>query len=124
MKAVLAKALGGPETLVVENLPEPRPGPGEVLVQVRAAALNFFDTLIIQGRYQYKPDLPFSPGGECSGVAAWGAELGCGRPAGRLSGCCAAYAVVECAGLSSCGGAGATVVGGAADWGAGGGAAV
>jgi len=70
MKAVLAKALGGPETLVVENLPEPRPGPGEVLVQVRAAALNFFDTLIIQGRYQYKPDLPFSPGGECSGVVA------------------------------------------------------
>jgi NADPH2:quinone reductase len=70
MKAVLAKALGGPETLVVEDLPEPRPGPGEVLVQVRAAALNFFDTLIIQGRYQYKPDLPFSPGGECSGVVA------------------------------------------------------
>jgi NADPH:quinone reductase len=62
--------LGGPETLVVEDLPEPRPGPGEVLVQVRAAALNFFDTLIIQGRYQYKPDLPFSPGGECSGVVA------------------------------------------------------
>src|SRR4051794_6273381 len=70
MKAVLAKALGGPETLVVENLPEPRPGPGEVLVQVRAAALNFFDTLIIQGRYHYKPALPFSPGGECSGVVA------------------------------------------------------
>jgi NADPH2:quinone reductase len=68
MKAVLVKALGGPETLVVEYLPEPRPGPGEVVVQVRAAALNFFDTLIIQGRYQYKPDFPFSPGAEASGV--------------------------------------------------------
>ena len=52
MKAVLAKAFGGPETLVLENLPEPRPGPGEVVVEVRAAALNFFDTLIIQGRYR------------------------------------------------------------------------
>src|SRR5215211_5780685 len=68
MRAVLAKAFGGPETLVLDDLPEPRPGPGEVLVQVRVAALNFFDTLIIQGRYQYKPEFPFSPGGECSGV--------------------------------------------------------
>jgi NADPH2:quinone reductase len=68
MKAVLAKAFGGPETLVLEDLPEPRPGPGEVVVEVRAAALNFFDTLIIQGRYQYKPDFPFSPGAEASGI--------------------------------------------------------
>ena len=68
MKAVLAKAFGGPETLVLENLPEPRPGSGEVVVEVRAAALNFFDTLIIQGRYQYKPDFPFSPGAEASGI--------------------------------------------------------
>src|SRR5215207_1471239 len=68
MRAVLAKAFGEPETLVVEDVPEPRPSPGEVLVQVRVAALNFFDTLIIQGRYQYKPEFPFSPGGECSGV--------------------------------------------------------
>ena len=70
MRAVLAKTFGGPETLVVEDLPEPRPGPGEVVVQVRAAALNFFETLIIQGRYQYKPAFPFSPGAECSGVVA------------------------------------------------------
>jgi NADPH2:quinone reductase len=68
MRAVLAKAFGGPETLVLEDLPEPRPGPGEVVVEVRAAALNFFDTLIIQGRYQYKPDFPFSPGAEASGI--------------------------------------------------------
>ena len=70
MKAVLAKAIGGPETLVVEDLPEPSPGPGEVLVAVRAAALNFFDTLIIRGRYQFKPPFPFSPGAECAGIVA------------------------------------------------------
>ncbi|MFE1601215.1 NADPH:quinone oxidoreductase family protein [Methylobacterium sp. ID0610] len=68
MKALLCKALGGPEDLVIEDLPDPVPGPGEVLVRVAVAALNFFDTLIIAGRYQVKPDLPFSPGAEAAGV--------------------------------------------------------
>ncbi|PTW63305.1 NADPH2:quinone reductase [Breoghania corrubedonensis] len=68
MKAVLCKAYGPPEALVVENLPDPGAGPGEVLVEVRAAALNFFDTLIIEGRYQVRPEMPFSPGAELAGV--------------------------------------------------------
>ena len=70
MKAVLCKTLDGPDRLVVEELPDPVPGPGEVLVRVRAVALNFFDTLIIRGKYQTKPELPFSPGGEIAGVVA------------------------------------------------------
>ncbi|MEA1833212.1 NADPH:quinone oxidoreductase family protein [Methylobacterium durans] len=68
MKALLCTRLGGPEDLVIETLPDPKPGPGEALVRVTAAALNFFDTLIIAGRYQVKPDLPFSPSGEACGV--------------------------------------------------------
>ena len=68
MKAVLCKAYGPPDTLVVENLPDPEAGPGEVLIEVRAAALNFFDTLIIEGRYQVRPEMPFSPGAELAGV--------------------------------------------------------
>ncbi|KMO31884.1 NADPH:quinone oxidoreductase family protein [Methylobacterium aquaticum] len=68
MKALLCKALGGPEDLVIEDVPDPVPGPGEALVRVTVAALNFFDTLIIAGRYQVKPDLPFSPGAEACGV--------------------------------------------------------
>ncbi|KAB1071029.1 NADPH:quinone oxidoreductase family protein [Methylobacterium planeticum] len=68
MKALLCTRLGGPEDLSIETLPDPVPGPGQALVRVRAAALNFFDTLIIAGRYQVKPELPFSPGGEACGV--------------------------------------------------------
>jgi len=70
MKAVLCKVWGPPESLVVEDLAEPAPGPGEVVVTVKAAGLNFFDTLIIEGKYQYKPDLPFSPGAEIAGVVS------------------------------------------------------
>ncbi|MFH6783768.1 NADPH:quinone oxidoreductase family protein [Methylobacterium sp. MA0201] len=68
MKALLCKALGGPEDLVIEEVPDPVPGPGQALVRVTVAALNFFDTLIIAGRYQVKPELPFSPGAEACGV--------------------------------------------------------
>lgn len=68
MKALLCTKLGGPADLSIEELPEPQPGPGEALVRITAAALNFFDTLIIAGRYQVKPELPFSPGGEACGV--------------------------------------------------------
>lgn len=73
MKAILCERLGPPESLVLADLPTPEPGPGEALVRVRAAALNFFDTLIIEGKYQFKPDLPFSPAGElCGEIAALG----------------------------------------------------
>jgi NADPH2:quinone reductase len=68
MRAALCKSLDGPSSIIIEELPEPRPGAGEVVVRVRAAALNFFDTLITRGKYQYKPPLPFSPCGELVGV--------------------------------------------------------
>jgi NADPH2:quinone reductase len=68
MKAALCKSLDGPEGVVVEDIAEPAAGPGEVVIRVRAAALNFFDTLITRGKYQTKPELPFSPSGEVAGV--------------------------------------------------------
>ena len=68
MKAVLCKQFGPPESLVVEDLPSPQAGPGEVVVSVRAASVNFPDVLIIQNKYQFKPPLPFSPGSELAGT--------------------------------------------------------
>jgi len=68
MKALLCTRYGGPDDLEIANLPDPQPGPGEALVRVKAAALNFFDTLIIAGKYQYKPPMPFSPSAELAGV--------------------------------------------------------
>lgn len=68
MRAVLCKAYGPPESLVVEEQPTPQPGTGQVRVGVHACGVNFPDTLIIQGTYQFKPALPFSPGGEVAGV--------------------------------------------------------
>ncbi len=68
MKAALCKSLDGPEAIVIEEIAAPVPGPDEVVVRVRAAALNFLDTLITRGKYQFKPDLPFSPAAEISGV--------------------------------------------------------
>jgi NADPH2:quinone reductase len=68
MKAVLCKAWGPPESLVVEERPSLVPEAGKVVIGVRAAGVNFPDTLIIQDKYQYKPELPFSPGGEVAGV--------------------------------------------------------
>ncbi|MEJ8810378.1 NADPH:quinone oxidoreductase family protein [Variovorax ureilyticus] len=68
MKAVLARRHGPPETLTVEEIDSPVPGKGEVLVTVHASAVNFPDTLIIGNKYQFKPALPFSPGGEVAGT--------------------------------------------------------
>lgn len=68
MKAVLCKQHGLPETLVVEEVPDLVPGPKQVVISVSACGVNFPDTLIIQNLYQFKPALPFSPGGELSGV--------------------------------------------------------
>lgn len=68
MKAVLCKQHGLPETLVVEDVASPLPGPKQVLISVKACGVNFPDTLIIQNLYQFKPALPFSPGGELAGV--------------------------------------------------------
>lgn len=70
MRALLSTATGGPDTLVLGDLPEPVAGPGELLVDVHACAINFPDTLIIEDRYQFKPPRPFAPGGEVAGVVA------------------------------------------------------
>ncbi len=68
MKAVLCKAFGPAETLVLEDIASPEPKKNEVLIEVHAAGVNFPDTLIIEGKYQFKPPFPFSPGGEAAGV--------------------------------------------------------
>src|SRR5262245_30934527 len=68
MKAILCKQFGPPESLTLEELPSPRPGPGEAVISVKAASINFPDVLIIENKYQFKPPLPFSPGSELSGV--------------------------------------------------------
>lgn len=68
MKAALCKTLAGPGALVIEEVPEPTAGPGKALVRVEAVGLNFADTLITRGKYQFKPDLPFTPGAEIAGV--------------------------------------------------------
>jgi NADPH:quinone reductase len=68
MKALLSHKAGGPETLVLEEIAEPVPGPGAVRVDVRAVGVNFPDLLIIQDLYQFKPPRPFAPGAELSGV--------------------------------------------------------
>lgn len=67
MQALLSVAPGGPETLELTTLPDPVPGKGELLVGVKAAGVNFPDTLMIQDLYQIKPPRPFAPGGEIAG---------------------------------------------------------
>ena len=68
MKALLSTAPGGPETLVLTELPDPVPGPGQLLVRVKACAINYPDVLIIEDKYQFKPSRPFAPGGEIAGI--------------------------------------------------------
>ena len=87
MKAVLCTAFGPPEDLRIVDIPRPEAGPGEVVVEVGAAALNFFDTLIVAGKYQTRPPLPFSPGGELAGtVVAVGADVEGVAPGDRVMG--------------------------------------
>lgn len=68
MRALLSTAVGGPETLELTELAEPSPGPGQLLVRVRACAINYPDVLIIEDKYQFKPPRPFAPGGEVAGI--------------------------------------------------------
>jgi NADPH:quinone reductase len=70
MKALLSTTVGGPETLVLQDLPAPAAGKGEVVLDVKAIGVNFPDTLIIRDMYQFKPQRPFAPGGEVSGVVS------------------------------------------------------
>ena len=68
MKAMLCKELGHPSQMILEDVPSPTPGKKEVLITVKACSVNFPDTLIVQGLYQFKPALPFSPGSDISGI--------------------------------------------------------
>lgn len=76
MKAIVCEAWGPPSSLQLRDLPSPTPGPTQVLVRTKAAAVNFPDALIIAGKYQHRPDFPFSPGGELSGdIIAVGGDV-------------------------------------------------
>lgn len=68
MKALLSKAVGGPETLVLDELPSPEAKPGFVVLEVKAVGVNYPDVLIIEDKYQFKPPRPFAPGGEVAGI--------------------------------------------------------
>ncbi len=85
MKAVLCKAFGPAETLVLEEVASPEAKKNEILLDVHAAGVNFPDTLIIEGKYQFKPPFPFSPGGEAAGiVAAVGEKVSHVKPGDRV----------------------------------------
>src|SRR5947209_18942321 len=75
MRAVLCKEWGGPEKLVVEQVPSPPMREGSVRIAVHAAGINFADLLLISGQYQEKPPFPFTPGMECAGTIT---EVGAG----------------------------------------------
>ena len=85
MKAILCTRYGSADELELRDLPEPEAGSGEVVVKVAAAALNFFDTLLIAGKYQIKPDFPFSPAAEFAGIVhAVGAGVTGFKPGDRV----------------------------------------
>jgi NADPH:quinone reductase-like Zn-dependent oxidoreductase len=85
MKALLSHEPGGPETLRIDDVPEPVPGPGQLLVRVRACAINYPDVLIIEDKYQLKPPRPFAPGSEIAGeVEAIGDGVEGWQPGDRL----------------------------------------
>ena len=97
MKAVLCTRFGGPDDLELADLPAPEPGGGEVTVAVKAAALNFFDTLIIAGKYQTKPAFPFSPAAEFAGVVdRVGAGVTAFKPGDRVAASMGYGAAREC----------------------------
>jgi NADPH:quinone reductase-like Zn-dependent oxidoreductase len=82
MKALLSKSPGGPETLELAELPDPVAGPGQLLVEVKACAINYPDVLIIEDKYQFRPERPFAPGGEIAGTIAAVGESVSGWSAG------------------------------------------
>ena len=86
MKALRSHVCGGPETLTLDELPDPVPGPGEVLVAVKACGINFPDTLIVADLYQFKPERPFAPGAEIAGVVeAVGDGVTCWKAGDRVA---------------------------------------
>ncbi len=103
MKAIVCTTYGPPSALQLLDVPAPVPGSKQVLIRVQVASVNFPDTLIIQGKYQFKPTLPFSPGGELAGtILAVGAEVSHLKPGDKvvalsISGAFAEQAVVDAA---------------------------
>lgn len=96
MKALVCKVHGLPDTLSFEDMPDPQPGPDDVVIDVKAAGVNFPDVLIIQNKYQSKPPLPFVPGGEVSGViSAVGVNVDQFKPGDRVVGLCSIGAFAE-----------------------------
>jgi NADPH2:quinone reductase len=96
MKALICPSLGPAENLRVAEVAPPTPGDGEALVEIAYAGLNFFDTLIIEGKYQVRPKPPFSPGGEFSGrVVALGPGAQGFQAGDRVMGFCAYGAAAE-----------------------------
>lgn len=76
MRALICRSFGDLSNLEVGDLPDPQPGAGQILIRVRACGVNFPDTLIVQGKYQFKPDLPFAPGAEVAGeIVALGQDV-------------------------------------------------
>lgn len=85
MRAVLCRAYGPPDRLIVDEIPSPEPGPGDAVVSVKGAGVNFPDVLIIENKYQVKPPLPFSPGSELAGVVkSVGPHVGHVKPGDRV----------------------------------------
>ena len=87
MKAMLCKAYGSPESLVLEEIDSAPLGPDDVRIRVRAAGVNFPDLLIIEGKYQFKPEMPFAPGAEVAGeVTEAGSRVSAFTPGDRVIG--------------------------------------
>jgi len=86
MKAIICRQYGPPDCLVLEELASPKARPGQVVISVKVAGVNFPDTLIIQNKYQFKPELPFCPGCECAGVVKEAGEgVSTLRPGDRIA---------------------------------------
>ena len=97
MKALLSVAPGGPDTLELQEVDTPEPGPGEVRIRVHACGVNFPDALIIEDKYQFRPDRPFSPGGEVAGeIDAVGEGVTSVKPGDRVLGMVGWGGMAEC----------------------------
>jgi NADPH2:quinone reductase len=83
VRRIVCREFGPPERLVLEEAPDPQPGPGEVLIDVRAAGVSFVDGIIVTGSYQVRPPLPFTPGLVVAGEVAQAGEGVSGLPVGR-----------------------------------------
>ncbi|MCC8962429.1 NADPH:quinone oxidoreductase family protein [Bradyrhizobium sp. Pear76] len=89
MKAIMSRSIGGPETLVLDEVEDPVPAAGQIVVRVKATGVNFPDTLIIEDKYQFRPKRPFSPGAEFSGVVeAIGSDVCALQLGDRVMGFC------------------------------------